>query len=215
MSGCSTLTELLSRGADAHDAIRAPGAKPLSFGALRRLVQSSRRTAQFLRHRRGRPRRDRAAERPRNGDRLPGDRDRGDGGAAQPGLSRRRIPFLHVRPRAPRHSSSKRAARRRRWRSRSDLGITIVTLTPAPQRGRRHIHPRLRVAGGPRPFDGRGPARSDGARPAHLRHDLAPEDRAAVAARTSACRRPISPRRSPSRRPIAGSRSCRCSISTG
>jgi acyl-CoA synthetase (AMP-forming)/AMP-acid ligase II len=41
MSGCSTLTELLSRGADAHDAIRAPGAEPLSFGALRRLVQSS------------------------------------------------------------------------------------------------------------------------------------------------------------------------------
>lgn len=41
MSDCSTLTELLARGEDTHDAIRAPGAKPLSFAALRGLVRST------------------------------------------------------------------------------------------------------------------------------------------------------------------------------
>jgi acyl-CoA synthetase (AMP-forming)/AMP-acid ligase II len=41
MSNCSTLGELLSRGEEAHAAIRAPGAGPLGYGGLRQLIQTT------------------------------------------------------------------------------------------------------------------------------------------------------------------------------
>ena len=40
-SRCSTLIELMARGADASPAISAPGATPLTYAGLRKLVQET------------------------------------------------------------------------------------------------------------------------------------------------------------------------------
>ena len=95
MSGCSTLTELLSQGEDARDSIRAPGARPQSFAALRRLVHCSLARLNSFGIGAG----DRVAIVLPNGPEVatPLRSRRGDGGTAQPGPSGRRMPFLHLR----------------------------------------------------------------------------------------------------------------------
>ena len=140
---------------------------------------------------------------------------RRDRGAAQSGLQRRRVRILHGATSRPRRWSSKPAATSPAIEvARRSSASLVLTLTPARRQGAGDFAlVGRRAAQAAQPGDRR--ARRHRADPAHVGHDLAAEDRAAVAAQ---CRDLGRQHRAHARsfaRPIAASTSCRCSTSTG
>ena len=196
-------------------AISAPDRAPLDLRRARELCRRNDRRAQRLRHRPRRSRRDRAAERPGDGDRVSRHRRGRRRGAAQSGLSRPRNSNSICPTSAPRRWSSKRAASGPASKWRKARHRASLTLRPNAEAGagafelvRRARRQGRRRAG----CAERGRCRAD---PAHFGHDLAAEDRAAVAAQRQRLRPTTSREASSSRRPTAASTSCRCSTSTG
>ena len=132
-----------------------------------------------------------------------------------PGLPRRRIRILSVRPQGQGAGGRARqhvAGDRGRAEARHDRSST---LRPDAEKGAGSFTPdaRRRMAGSCR-RSGFARAGRHRAGAAHLGHHLAAEDRAAVAAQRLRLGRQHRARRWRSRRTIAASTSCRCSTST-
>ena len=146
-----TLKGLIASGQDDAIAIAAHGAPPLTYAALERARRQRRRVAEPPRRRPRRSRRDRPAERPRDGDRVSCGRGRRDFRAAQPRLSPGRIRVLPQRSQrqgadrgsgqrfardcARRKSSASRSSRSRPSRSRRRRRSGFRARPWAPRRG--------------------------------------------------------------------------------
>ena len=127
--------------------------------------------------------------------------------AAQPGLSRRRVRVLPVRPPGQGADRRSRAATRRPSRWRAKLGVPHRRSGGRRRRARRQLPPRRarrRGAAGAAPRRRLREAGRRRAGAAHLGHDLAAEDRAAAQRNLAASARQHRARRCASRRPTVG-----------
>ena len=131
-----TLKELLAQGAECrcrHVGARPAGADPRRAAPL---IDTTLAQPQRPGPRPQRPRRHRARQRPRDGHLLHRLRQRRDQRAAEPGLPRRRVRVLPVRP--ERQGADRRARQHlaggRRWRSK--LGVRVIDLVGRTPRSR-------------------------------------------------------------------------------
>ena len=203
---------MIMQGVAGDPAIGAPGRRPLTYGELQDLATDTVGRLNEL----GIGRNDRVAIVLPNGPEMAAafvvDRRRRHDRAAQPRLPGGRVRVLPDRPR--RQGAPGRRGRQCGGRSG---GGAARRPDPAHRDGRRRAGRRL-------PHRGRGDRRDERAGPcgarrhragaAHLRHDVAPENRAADAGQPRRPRRRTSARRCGSRTRTAASTSCRCSTST-